>query len=50
MSDRMRKTAREAAPHAPLMHDLRDELSTTVSANPFDYDFSPPRSQLSASG
>jgi hypothetical protein len=41
MSDRMKKTARDAAPHAPLMHDLRDELSTTISANPFDYDFSP---------
>ena len=29
------------APHAPLLYDLRDELSTTISANPFDYDFSP---------
>ncbi len=25
----------------PLAYDLRDELSTTSSANPFDYDFSP---------
>ncbi len=25
----------------PLAYDLRDELSTTMSANPFDYDFSP---------
>jgi len=41
MSDRMKKTAREAAPQAPLLYDLRDELSTTISANPFDYDFSP---------
>ena len=41
MSERMRKTARDAAPHAPLLYDLRDELSTTISANPFDYDFSP---------
>ena len=41
MSDRMKKTARESAPQAPLMYDLRDELSTTISANPFDYDFSP---------
>ena len=41
MGDRMRKTARDAAPHAPLLYDLRDELSTTISANPFDYDFSP---------
>ncbi len=41
MSDRMRKTALEAAPNGPLLYDLRDELSTTISANPFDYDFSP---------
>ncbi|MCA1962731.1 MAG: beta-galactosidase, partial [Prosthecobacter sp.] len=41
MGERMRKTAREAAPQAPLLYDLRDELSTTISANPFDYDFSP---------
>jgi hypothetical protein len=27
--------------HSPLMYNLRDELSTTISANPFDYDFSP---------
>lgn len=27
--------------HTPLAYDLRDELSTTISANPFDYDFSP---------
>lgn len=40
MSERMTKTAREAAPQAPLLYDLRDELSTTISANPFDYDFS----------
>jgi hypothetical protein len=25
----------------PIAYDLRDELSTTISANPFDYDFSP---------
>jgi len=41
MSDRMKKTARDAAPHHPLLYDIRDELSTTISANPFDYDFSP---------
>lgn len=41
MSDRMKKTAREAMPHQPVLYDLRDELSTTISANPFDYDFSP---------
>jgi len=27
--------------HAPLAYDLRDELSMTISANPFDYDFNP---------
>jgi hypothetical protein len=27
--------------HQPLAYDIRDELSTTISANPFDYDFSP---------
>jgi len=27
--------------HAPVLYDIRDELSTTISANPFDYDFSP---------
>jgi len=29
------------APHAPLLYNLRDELSVTQSANPFDYDFAP---------
>src|SRR6185295_14183833 len=40
-----RKQVREAVTrnrdHAPLAYDLRDELSVTISANPFDYDFSP---------
>jgi hypothetical protein len=27
--------------HDPVAYDLRDELSTTISANPFDYDFNP---------
>lgn len=27
--------------HQPIAYDLRDELSVTISANPFDYDFSP---------
>lgn len=40
MSERVTKTAKGHAAAQPLMHDLRDELSTTVSANPFDYDFS----------
>ena len=25
----------------PALYDIRDELSTTISANPFDYDFAP---------
>jgi hypothetical protein len=28
-------------PHAPFAYDIRDELSTTISTNPFDYDFNP---------
>lgn len=28
-------------PHKPLAYNLRDELSTTISANPFDYDYNP---------
>ena len=40
MSDRMRQTALHHAEYEPLLYDLRDELSTTISANPFDYDFS----------
>lgn len=27
--------------HAPVLADIRDELSVTTSADPFDYDFSP---------
>lgn len=37
----MQKAVRVHKPHAPLFYDIRDELSTTISANPFDYDFSP---------
>lgn len=37
----MRKTAARHAPFAPVLYDIRDELSVTVSANPFDYDFAP---------
>jgi hypothetical protein len=29
------------APHHPVAYNIRDELSTTISANPFDYDFNP---------
>ena len=41
VTDLMSKTAAAHAPTKPLMYDLRDELSVTISANPFDYDFSP---------
>jgi len=36
-----RESARRHAPHSPLAYNLRDELSITFSANPFDYDCSP---------
>ncbi|MBI5383060.1 MAG: hypothetical protein HZA90_00080 [Verrucomicrobia bacterium] len=39
--DQMQRAARQHAPHSPLAYDIRDELSTTISANPFDYDFNP---------
>jgi hypothetical protein len=39
--DQMRAAARQHALHQPLAYDIRDELSVTISANPFDYDFSP---------
>jgi len=39
--DQMRAAVRKHAPHRPLLYDIRDELSVTMSANPFDYDFSP---------
>ncbi len=37
----VRETVRRNRPFQPLAYDLRDELSVTISANPFDYDFSP---------
>ncbi len=37
----MQHTVRQDMAHQPLAYDIRDELSTTISANPFDYDFSP---------
>lgn len=37
----MQQVVRKNAPHQPLLYDIRDELSTTISANPFDYDFHP---------
>ena len=36
----MRSKVKKNAPHAPLLYNIRDELSVTQSANPFDYDFS----------
>lgn len=41
MTDLMSNTAATHVAAKPLMYDLRDELSVTISANPFDYDFSP---------
>lgn len=38
---RMRTVLQGHKPNAPVLADIRDELSTTISANPFDYDFSP---------
>ncbi len=38
----MQRLARKNQAEAPLAYDIRDELSTTISANPFDYDFNPP--------
>lgn len=37
----MKRVAAKNAAYGPLAYDIRDELSTTISANPFDYDFSP---------
>jgi hypothetical protein len=37
----MRAAARTHGPRQPLAYNIRDELSVTISANPFDYDFSP---------
>jgi hypothetical protein len=37
----MSAAARRHKDHQPLAYDIRDELSVTLSANPFDYDFSP---------
>jgi hypothetical protein len=39
--DQVQRIVRRHRPHRPLAYDLRDELSVTISANPFDYDFSP---------
>ncbi len=37
----MRDIAAKNREHNPIAYDIRDELSTTISANPFDYDFNP---------
>ena len=37
----MEKLAARHAEYNPLAYNIRDELSVTVSANPFDYDFNP---------
>ncbi len=37
----MTSVVRKHSPNSPVAYDIRDELSTTLSANPFDYDFSP---------
>jgi hypothetical protein len=37
----MQRAARRNKEVQPLLYDIRDELSTTISANPFDYDFNP---------
>jgi hypothetical protein len=37
----MQRVARKNMPNGPLAYNIRDELSTTISANPFDYDFNP---------
>jgi hypothetical protein len=40
-SEQVRRLAARNGPNQPLAFNLRDELSVTYSANPFDYDFSP---------
>ncbi len=35
------RVVRNNAGNRPLAYNIRDELSTTLSANPFDYDFNP---------
>jgi len=37
----MQQVVRRNQSHQPLAYDIRDELSVTISANPFDYDFNP---------
>lgn len=35
----MQQLVRKNREHQPIAYNIRDELSTTISANPFDYDF-----------
>lgn len=37
----MQRLVRKNLAHEPVAYDIRDELSITISANPFDYDFNP---------
>jgi len=39
--EEIRAVARRNRENRPIAYDIRDELSVTISANPFDYDFSP---------
>lgn len=38
--EKVQNLAKRHAPQHPVAYNLRDELSVTMSANPFDYDFS----------
>ncbi len=40
-TEEMKKVVRKHSPHNPLAYNIRDELSVTISANPFDYDYNP---------
>ena len=40
-NEQMRRLVEKNRPHHPFAYNIRDELSITTSANPFDYDFSP---------
>jgi hypothetical protein len=39
--EQVRSIVARNSPYQPLAYNLRDELSVTYSANPFDYDFNP---------
>lgn len=39
--EQVQRLVRRNRDNQPLAYDIRDELSTTISANPFDYDFNP---------